>query len=152
MRLPFMSATSPPAILSSPPPRYDTSERVGQTNESELPAYTSGGAISSGRVVPLNALPLDLTEHVERSFTGARDSIPRKGYEYDLVKGKEKEGKKPWAFLTILGDSTVSLSKGIPTIVEGQDVEGEVKVDLNGSEAFQAVVVSVSFLHSCCSM
>ncbi|THU84194.1 hypothetical protein K435DRAFT_688088 [Dendrothele bispora CBS 962.96] len=138
-----MTSIFPPGPLTSPPPVYDASERPDQNNDTELPAYTSGGAISSGRVVPLNFSPLDLTEHVERYLTDAGAPLPKREYTYELVKGKEKDRKKPWAFLTVLGDSTVSLSKGIPTIVEGEKVEGEVKIDLDSAEACQAVIVSV---------
>ncbi|KAF5339261.1 hypothetical protein D9758_013309 [Tetrapyrgos nigripes] len=135
---------STPPILS-PPPLYEfeVNNPPGQSNDAEPPAYSFGGVGSSGRVVRSRTASLDLTEHAERFLRGERASSVRKEFTYDLVKGKEKEGKKPWAFLTVMGDSDLTLSKKVPVVVEGEKVEGELKVDLDGSESFQAAIITV---------
>jgi hypothetical protein len=143
-----LPAPPAPPILS-PPPLYEPNNNLSrqfQNNDAEPPAYTVGGIRSSGRALRSKTSSLDLTEHAERLSRGERPTNERKEFTSNLVKGKEKEGKSPWAFLTVMGDANLSLLKGLPAVVEGEKVEGELKVDLDGSETFQAIIITVSLV------
>ncbi|KAJ6576648.1 hypothetical protein DFH09DRAFT_1361547 [Mycena vulgaris] len=60
-----------------------------------------------------------------------------KEFTYDLFNNSGK----PWATLSLLGDA--EHSKNVPAFVEGAPVTGEVRLDLESSDAIHAVLLSV---------
>ncbi|KAJ7757430.1 hypothetical protein B0H14DRAFT_2976612 [Mycena olivaceomarginata] len=100
-------------------PSYDGSGNetlLSPGDEGELPAYTR-------RPTPPPAL---------------QASIPKE-FTYE-IGGKYLNGA-PWAILTVQGDPR--LSKASPTIIQGSNVAGSVKLALRSPEAIQAVCILV---------
>lgn len=60
-----------------------------------------------------------------------------KEFTYDLLN---KSGKA-WAVLSLLGDT--EYSRTVPAFVEGANVAGEVRLELESGDPIQSVVISV---------
>lgn len=101
------------------PPAYSSDSLdalISQTEAPELPTYTR------------QSTPPPRTQAGRQ---------PHKEFTTEL----SKKGK-PWAVLTMLADAT--LSGTIPTILEGSDVIGSVKLKLDKDDGIHSVIVSVS--------
>lgn len=101
--------------MASLPPAYSSDTVDLDSYASELPSYER-------RPTP----PPQLGRQAQKEFTA---ELTRKG--------------KPWAVFTLLANA--SLSTAIPTILEGSDITGSVKLDIGDKDdGIQSIVVSVS--------
>ncbi|KAJ6498815.1 hypothetical protein C8R45DRAFT_897469 [Mycena sanguinolenta] len=86
-----------------------------------------------------HAAPSDLPVYTRRQTPPPPAQIERepKEFTYEI----KNRGGTPWATLTVQGDPR--LTKAIPTIMEGSDLVGSVKLALRSAEAIQAVCVLI---------
>lgn len=102
------------------PPAYSSDSLdalISQTEAPELPTYTC------------RSTPPPWTQAGRQPHKEFTTELSRKG--------------KTWAVLTMLADATLS---GIPTILEGSDVIGSVKLKLDKDDGIHSVIVSVSII------
>lgn len=101
-----------------------------------LPPAYSTDSVHASFPEPETLEPPTYTPRLELPHLTQTGRQPRKEFTGNL----SKKGI-PWAVLTILGDT--SLSPSIPTILEGSDIVGSVKLNLDKEDGIHSVVVLV---------
>jgi hypothetical protein len=88
-----------------------------------------------------HAAPSDLPVYTRRPTPPpALAPVEREAKEFTYEA--KNRGGTPWATLTVKGDPR--LTKAIPTVMQGSDLVGSVKLALRSAEAIQAVCILVS--------
>lgn len=115
----FLAQTTPIDVAMSLPPAYS-------------PDSVHASFLESEPLEPPTYTPRPVLSHLTQTA-----NQPRKEFTANL----SKKGI-PWAVLTMLGNP--GLSPSIPTILEGSDIVGSVKLNLDKEDGIHSVVVLVS--------